>query len=481
MLAGGVLYALLAVTVWVMLRRRHDAWSVGLWSCGSLALALGLTLVGQRSAVPDWVGYQLAIYLLQWSVVLKMLALRRDLGLPLRVGWISGATLVAMLAFQLAMQSPDIAPRAMVGTLTLVIGLMALAWHAHLAGLRTPSPSGKVLAWAEGMAAVGILIRMVGLLGGWPADAAFASAGQFALMMTMTAFSAVYSNLGYLGMVLDRLAASEQRARAEQLAAVTRRDEALKTTEALRELLAQRDRLASERDHLLQVLAHEIRQPVHNASGALQAAATALHNSQALDSKVAEEPLLLAQTMLGNMQSVLDNALAGAALLTRSEALVTQDVDLDVLIQVALGDLPPEQRQRVQVDLQTTLRTVELEPGLVRLALRNLLRNAFAHGGSGVSVRLVLAETARPPMLTMSVEDTGHGASAASLAILAGWQTEVPDVRPAQSRGMGLFIAQRVMALHGGELRLTDNQPHGLVAALVFKLPADDDAPLMHH
>lgn len=481
MLAGGVLYALLAVTVWLMLHRRHDAWSVGLWSCGSLALALGLTLVGQRGAIPDWMGYQLANGLLQWSLALKLWALRRDLGLPLHVGWLSGATLLANLSFHLATLTPAIGPRVVVGTLTLVIGLVALAWHAHLAGRRTPSPSGAVLAWAEGIAAAGVLIRMVGLLEAWPQSLAWASMGQFALLLAMAAFAAVYSNLGYLGMVLDRVAASESQARAEQVAAVTRRDEALQATEALRTLLAQRNRLVAERDHLLQVLAHEIRQPVHNASGALQAAATALQKSQALESKVAEAPLLLAQNMLGNMQSVLDNALAGAALLTRSEALVTQDVDLDVLVQVALGDLPPEQRQRVQVDWQTTMRSAELEPGLVRLALRNLLRNAFAHGGSGVAVRLVLAESARPPKLTMAVVDTGPSKGAAALAASAGLRETDPGQRAAPTRGMGLFIAERVMTLHNGELRLADNQPHGLVASLVFGLPADDEASLMHH
>ena len=52
MLAGGVLCALLAAAIWLLLRRRHDARSVRLWSCGSLALAAGLTLIGQRSALP---------------------------------------------------------------------------------------------------------------------------------------------------------------------------------------------------------------------------------------------------------------------------------------------------------------------------------------------------------------------------------------------------------------------------------------------
>ena len=228
MLAGGVLCALLAAAIWLLLRRRHDARSVRLWSCGSLALAAGLTLIGQRSALPAWVGDQLAYSLLQWSLVLKLWALRRDLGLPLRVRWLSTATLVAMFAFHLAMQSPHIAPLAVLGTLTLVAGLVALAWHARMAGQRTPSPSGAVMAWAESIAAVCILSCMLVLLGVWPQQLALPGIGPFAVLITMAAFCAVCSNLAYLGMELDRLAASERRARAEERAAVTGRDEAIK-------------------------------------------------------------------------------------------------------------------------------------------------------------------------------------------------------------------------------------------------------------
>ncbi len=207
-------------------------------------------------------------------------------------------------------------------------------------------------------------------------------AWQFVLLSSVAAATAVYANVGYLDMVMDRVKASELRARSAQQTAVSVRDAAVQTADGLRTLLAQRDQLMQKRDHLLQVLAHEIRQPAHNASGALLAAAAALQSvAPEASNPQAVQPLLRAQAMLGSMQSVLANALASVALLTRDTPLLTQDVDLDFLIHLTLGDLQQAQRSRGHLAWQTSQRSAEVEPGLLRLALHNLLRNAFLHGG----------------------------------------------------------------------------------------------------
>ena len=207
-------------------------------------------------------------------------------------------------------------------------------------------------------------------------------AWQFVLLSSVAAATAVYANVGYLDMVMDRVKASELRARSAQQTAVSVRDAAVQTADGLRTLLAQRDQLMQKRDHLLQVLAHEIRQPAHNASGALLAAAAALQSvAPEASNPQAVQPLLRAQAMLGSMQSVLANALASVALLTRDTPLLTQDVDLDFLIHLTLGDLQQAQRSRGHLAWQTSQRSAEVEPCVLRLALHNLLRNAFLHGG----------------------------------------------------------------------------------------------------
>ena len=99
-----------------------------------------------------------------------------------------------------------------------------------------------------------------------------------------------------------------------------------------------------------------------------------------------------------------------------------------------------------------------------RLALRNLLRNAFMHGGSGVQVGLQLSESADPPALLISLIDNGPGLDQAGLA-------------GHKHRGLGLNIARQVAQLHGGRLALEAQPGGGLAARLVLPLPGQDDGP----
>jgi signal transduction histidine kinase len=115
------------------------------------------------------------------------------------------------------------------------------------------------------------------------------------------------------------------------------------------------------------------------------------------------------------------------------------------------------------------MRSAELEIGLVRLALRNLLRNAFSHGGPEVSVLICIEEQPNPPALVISVLDDGVGPPPELLQPpTATPGTALAPPQTLAQRGLGLYIVRQVMARHGGTLELSANLPQGLVARLVF-------------
>ena len=160
------------------------------------------------------------------------------------------------------------------------------------------------------------------------------------------------------------------------------------------------------------------------------------------------------------MRSVLDNTLAATALLTRQGPLVVQAVELDFLVELTLGDIPPGRRQGIAVVRDTTLRRCAVDYTLVRLALRNLLRNALDHAGAQAQVTVHIEQQAEPPALVLAVCDDGPGLQA--------------DAAAAQDSGLGLGIVRQVMALHEGELLLSPRSPQGLRAAMVFPLREAD-------
>ncbi len=241
------------------------------------------------------------------------------------------------------------------------------------------------------------------------------------------------------------------------------------------ELLGAREQVLvklSERSEMLDVLAHEVRQPLNNASAALQAALAPLKRA---DAALAGGPLLRAVGVLAEVQASIDNTLAVAALLV-GQQLAREDTDIDALIAVAIGDLPEADAGRVRVERLTATRTASMDASLMRLALRNLLSNALKYSPRDMPVLVRVADSDEPLALLIDVVDCGPGIAPELLAQLF----ERADRRPAgasgsRRKGLGLYIVRRVMELHGGSVKLQHNGPDGSTMRLVIDQAGDDD------
>lgn len=538
-LAAAVLFLLTSAAVWVVLHRQHDRTAVALWALGGLGFSVAMLGRVDNDLQVRSVWWVVTACTATWAFILRGVALRRDLGFSTGA-WrvvalcvLTSAPLAALAAWGSASSAALFAR----GVAALLVA--ALAWYSWQLGRRGPSRNGLLLAAVEVLTLGGYLLICVQLMIHWDEGLAL-NRWDYAVFSVIGVINAAYSNVAYVGLVLDRSRVAERFALDAQAAELVRRETAESGADALRAMLHQRDRLAAERGHLLQVLAHEIRQPLHNANAALQSASLALRKmpqplpqpqphptrsaaahpspnqtqagatlaapctsplivpaspgsgSGLVGSALATDRVQHAQWVLSGMQSVLENTLAVSSLLVRDAPLTLQEVEIDFLLDLALGDLPEAERSRVVLQRRSGLRSVDVEPGLVRLALRNLLRNAFGHGGPAVVVNLCIDEQQDPPALLLSVVDNGVGISAAQLQLLsAGAPTpsatpsDAPSRTPsgtpnleavttAPQRGTGLFIVRRVMALHKGSLKLAAAQPHGLCAHLVFPLPADE-------
>ncbi|NCT85644.1 MAG: PAS domain S-box protein [Comamonadaceae bacterium] len=222
------------------------------------------------------------------------------------------------------------------------------------------------------------------------------------------------------------------------------------------------DQLLRERSEMLDVLAHEVRQPLNNASAALQSAAASLAGR---GERQAQERLTRAQAVLGTVLAGVDNTLAAASLLAGGGRIAREDTDIDTLIAVTIADLPREQRDRVVVNRHTATRTALMDMSLMRLALRNLLSNALKYAPGVSPVTLHVMDFDEPPALQLEVADAGPGIPRELL----------PRVfeRGARSgtesgHGLGLYIVRRVMDMHGGSVELLRTGPLGTVMRLTL-------------
>jgi signal transduction histidine kinase len=174
--------------------------------------------------------------------------------------------------------------------------------------------------------------------------------------------------------------------------------------------------------------------------------------------------------VIGDVVAQIDNTLAAAALLVGSRPLERSDTDIDMLLQLVMGDFPPAERARIVVERRTPTRTASMDLSLMRLALRNLLANALRHAVADTPVRIVVADSDEPLALLLDVVNHGPAVPAA----LRGWLFE-RGVRGSGSRGqgLGLYIARRALQLHGGNAELLDSPPGETVFRLVLAQDVD--------
>jgi PAS domain S-box-containing protein len=220
--------------------------------------------------------------------------------------------------------------------------------------------------------------------------------------------------------------------------------------------------LLQERSDMLDVLAHEVRQPLNNASAALQSAGAAL--AQAGDSQAAQG-LQRARTVMTQVLANIDNTLAVAALLARADTVRREDTDVDLLLGLAVGDMPAGQAGRIRIERATATRTAALDVGLMRLALRNLLANALRYAEGPVVLRV--ADSDEPLALVLEVIDSGPGIAAELMPRLFERGTRGRHGPEQAGHGLGLYIVQRVMDLHGGQVQALRREGAGMTMRLL--------------
>ncbi|MER5206653.1 ATP-binding protein [Streptomyces sp. NPDC002825] len=215
-------------------------------------------------------------------------------------------------------------------------------------------------------------------------------------------------------------------------------------------------------------IAHELRTPLANLRGYLEALRDGVLEADAelLDSL--HEEVLLQQRIVDDLQ---DLALAEAGALTYHR----RPLDARELVE-ACRTAHSARAAAAGVALEVAGAgpgTVRLhgDPDRLRQALGNLVGNAVRHTPPGGRVRLELGE--RDEMVRIAVGDTGSGIPAADLPYLFDrfWRADAARGRATGGSGLGLSIARQIVADHDGAVEVTSEVGVGSVFTVVLPAP----------
>lgn len=460
----GVVYLLMSGLVWMILRPHHEAAAIGLWCGGGVIIGVVYLLFSMRGNLPIYWTTQVPVALALLGLGLRVGALFRENGRGDRWRMVMAVTALAMLLSLLA-GWPGPAWRLPVSSLLMAGASTWLALLSRELGRQPHGRGAELIGISYAFYGATYLLRLAGglfaLATGTHVPPTLAPTLDLVLVLAGGLVAGIFGNVGYVGMALER-ARIRREAQALDLAEVQVQRSA---AEAQAAMLAER---LAEREEFVRVLAHEVRQPLNNASAALQGAGAALHADALADRGEVLARLQRAQKVIGHIVGAIDNTLAATTVLASRQPLAPRDADVNMLVELSLGDLDAPQRLRVRRESSVHARTAAMDIGLMRLALRNLLANALAYSPPDSPVTLQVSDSDEPLGLVFEVRDEGPGVSPELRDHL--FERGFRGDHGLPSHGLGLYVVNQIMLRHGGQASWAPNKPQGSVFRLWLPL-----------
>jgi signal transduction histidine kinase len=226
----------------------------------------------------------------------------------------------------------------------------------------------------------------------------------------------------------------------------------------LRELAAERARVAAERETFMSVMSHDLRNPLQ----------TILLSAELLDGSVEAEPHLVRIKSSGQRMNRLLSDLLEAASCRRNGGLSIQRARTDVVQVCRECICEAEALAEVRFETSFEERFGDYDRGRLAQALSNLLVNAAKHGEPGQPITVRLTEESG--MLALRVHNAGEPIAGSLVERIFD-----PFTRGggrSAGTGLGLYIAKTIAEAHNGALHVNSTELRGTTFTL--RLPVGE-------
>ena len=450
----GIIVLVISLALWAALWQRRTR-ALHLWCAGGLAAAGASLLLAWRGTVPAPLGYHIAVLLAVLMLVLKIQALRLELGEPEHVLGPVVLMLAVALGFDMLARGPHPESRFLATGLVLIaLNATAARWAIRL-GRRQGRRSAYWIALAFGLMAAVYAFRVINALLG-NVDAELLTQGYDALITAVASLvGTVIANIAWLGLSLERLVSEQVAAAAAQARGEENR--------LLGDQIARLERQRSL-GLLSASLAHELNQPL----------TAILTNAQVIQRGLGSGRIDSARH-LELLDKVLHNTRRVIGIVERIRELIrpgqqrNEPIDLARVVSEVAELVAAEARHhgtRLNLPAPTGAVMVQGDSVQVSQIVLNLLRNAI-EATAGRPEREVSVELhGSAARARLSVRDTGPGLDPEALR-RAG---EPFFTNKPRGLGLGLSISRAIATQHAGQLTLGNAPAGGALAELDLPL-----------
>ncbi len=213
---------------------------------------------------------------------------------------------------------------------------------------------------------------------------------------------------------------------------------------------------AIERDELLSLVSHEMKNPLTSITGYTMFAEDAVKNH---DDALALESLQVvrceAQRVLRLAEDLLDIAQVRAG----QFSVQMGRVDLkEVVLKIAARYMRTSGR-RIDVIVPNSFPSIAGDPVRLGQVIENLVSNATKYSPEDSSIRITLMGT--DSRVTVCVWNNGPHIPADQLPFIFKRFSRVPERRAIKGTGLGLFISRQIVELHGGTIDVLSSEGEG--------------------
>jgi two-component system, OmpR family, sensor histidine kinase CiaH len=223
-------------------------------------------------------------------------------------------------------------------------------------------------------------------------------------------------------------------------------------------------KLSQQQQNFMIAITHELKTPIAVARLNLETI-----KKRKLGENIQDKLLQNTLEEVNRLNSLCNNLLLSSRIESEAYTITKEEINFSSIVSNCVNDFRNRFPQRqINVSVQENI-LIDGDEFLVEMAVNNLLENAIKYSSKHTTVDISLSAQNNNAHLLVKDQGTGIADEEKSKVFGKFYRAGNEATKSARGTGLGLFLVDRVVRSHHGQISLSDNQPTGTAFEVVLK------------